>query len=119
VTPAEIIAVKLFGWRHDGYWPSVGKRYKHPNRPDCRVYEDGEGVGSDTWPDFSDWNSIRRMEDALAERGLMEGSPSEPSYTRMLRRIVGPDQSDYCVGLRATAEQRVAAALKVIEEAGL
>jgi hypothetical protein len=119
MTPAEIIATKLLGWERLPVDPPIYTK----GLSEVAV-EDGEEYRRDwdpshTWPDLSDYNCIRRMEDALAEKGLMEGSPSEPSYTRMLRRIVGPDQSDCCVGLRATPEQRVAAALKVIEEAGL
>jgi hypothetical protein len=137
MNPTEIIATKLLGWRHDGYWPSGGKRYKHPNHPDCRVYEDGEGVGSDAWPDLSDWNDIRRMEDTLAEKGIevwckyLNFLMSDFDPTAMSKHLkplrdcgqVSPDAALLLVGaasaLSPTTEQRVAAALKVIEEAGL
>jgi hypothetical protein len=115
MSPTEIIATKLLGWAvlneygdyaKDATCASVnrnGELIEDFSRPSAKPHEIHE------WPDLDDWNDIRRMEDALAEKGLTW------RYFNELNRSC--DESPRC--LRATAEQRVAAALKVIEEAGL
>jgi hypothetical protein len=137
MNPAEIIATKLLGWfRHQN-----GTAYTHG--PSGRIFFPDDAMEyPEEWPDLSDWNDIRRIEDALAEKGLY------CSYLAQIAHIDPPEDlcamiapllsdealdgvTDYESRLeqafvaaaalvkRATAEQCVAAALKVIEEAGL
>ena len=87
MTPEEIVATKLLGAEVDEH--GFSRLYFNPD----------------------DWNDIRRMEDALAEKGLF-------SQYYMELACATPAGGTYW-DTRATAEQRVQAALKVIEEAGL
>lgn len=121
MTSTELIATKLFGW----------ERVK-PTREDPKVYEhstgstayvggdlDGAGcgpIGGEDWPDLTDWNWIRRMEDVLAERQMLM------AYMMALTEAYdtefsgdGPLPGTLAMFLRATAAQRVAAAVKVLE----
>jgi hypothetical protein len=121
MNPAEIIATKLFHWfRHQN-----GTAYTHG--PSGRIFFPDDAMEyPEDWPDLTDWNDIRRMEDALAERGLLaaykcqlswiwdkESGLQPPGFTWKAAGLIED------VMLRATPEQRVAAALKVIKEAGL
>jgi len=132
MNPAEIIATKLFGWQlggspgcyvkeassvclnNDG---SVGEWFAPPSARKDQLHD---------WPNLADWNDIRRMEDALTEKGLLA------KYHHSLWENCAPEDWQWveyanpyapCLNkympLRATAEQRVAAALKVIEGDGL
>jgi hypothetical protein len=104
MTPTETLAVKLFVAEVDEH----GFSQLHFN------------------PD--DWNDIRRMEDALAERNL------HSKYTDALYRIVKGHSVEerlkhgacfldlhvgLSVGISATTAQRVAACLRVLQDAGL
>jgi hypothetical protein len=118
ITPEEAIAMKLLGWTpiKDMTPYDKGLRgYSHAEHGNAFL----TGTGCPMWrcggyhsefPDFTDdrlkWYWIRRMEDALAERGLLW------QYFNALNRLCG--ESPRC--LRATAEQRVEAALKALEE---
>jgi hypothetical protein len=104
MTPAEIIATKLLGWfRHQN-----GTAYTHGSSG--RIFFPDDAMEyPEEWPDLSDWNDIRRIEDALAERRLLV-----PYFFELQT-----DECEWPEALRANAEQRVAAALKMIEEAGL
>ena len=66
----EIIATKLMGWRADKR--SRGCKWTRWTLEDpldvAIVYDDGYTSGSDYWPNLSNWNDIRRMEDAIAEK---------------------------------------------------
>jgi hypothetical protein len=118
MNPAEIIATKLLGWRlHKG--DENYEDYSHfmifsDGKPWCSVCD---------MPDLSDYNCIRRMEDALAEKGLLgkyilalldQLFPVEYAYEWPKQ---GMDPGTYGVWhtTRATTEQRVAATLKVLE----
>jgi len=109
MTPAEIIATKLLGWfRHQ-----KGTAYTHGSSG--RIFFPDDAMEyPEEWPHLSDWNDIRRMEDALAEKGLMV------QYANALWKLC-PSEGDweYNYQLLAIPDQRVAAALKVIKEAGL
>lgn len=127
LTDAELIA-KLLGWVP--YNPSAN--YSH-----CRCYRKGrqwEGIriadGSqycknDNWPDLANWNDIRRMEEAIVEQKLFAeylfALTSQP-YTKEQeeeRRSLSSVEESWWFFCRATQAQRVAAAVKVIQEAGL
>ena len=131
MTYTEIIAVKLFGWESmNCEWPDE-IWYCHPSGAEHRLgtpYNEYIVVdGEEEWPDFEDerlkWYWIRRMEDSLAERGLNRhymvalwhlyaGHRNDP--------FPDLDNPECCLecGLRATAEQRVEAAVKVLEGQG-
>jgi hypothetical protein len=116
MTPTEIIATKLFDFdalpcltdAHENWYvhrPTSNVASVDPNTGHLNV----SWCGCEEWPDLADWNDIRRMEDALAEKGL------RISYYCALH----DEDCDWPEALTATAEQRVASALKAIEEAGL
>ena len=127
MTPAEIIAVKLFGWRpltEDKWLAFIGRDRDRPAI--VRYFGDGKSYCGDVdLINLSDWNSIRRMEDTLAERGLYctymnilaegKGVTKESSQNG----IYNSYKLDAFNAKRATAKECVAAALKVLEEAGL
>ncbi len=141
MTDTEKIAVGLFGWgdgrKVEPEWdgPNAKKVYEK-NGQEVFAYTDGTCSGefrpSSEWPDFTDdrlkWYWIRRVEDALAEKRLLT------AYVTQLDALAaGTDEwraqketgavSDSALQwreyhiLRATVEQRLAAALRVIEEA--
>jgi len=124
MNPAEIIATKLLGWERLPVDPPIYAK----GRSEVTVV-DGEEYRRDwdlshIWPDLSDYNCIRRMEDALAERGLLRRYHSALWGNCVLedwQRLEYASPSFFSlqsyIFLRATTEQRVAAALKVLEEA--
>jgi hypothetical protein len=108
MTPAEIIAVRLLGWEPISV-EDIGYPHSKAYRSiDDRFYRN-ENI-DEIFPAFDDevdkWYFIRRMEDALAERGLIW------QYFNALNALCS--ESPRC--LRATAEQRVQAAMRVLEE---
>jgi hypothetical protein len=111
LTPAEIVAVKLLGW--EPYHSEDGRAYKLDGYAVIYVGNDPEPYVGRTpkgnWPDFTDdrlaWYWIRRVEDALDEKGLIA------------RYLVHLCHHKFV--LRATVPQRLEAAIRVIEEAGL
>jgi hypothetical protein len=121
MNPAEIIATKLFHWfRHQN-----GTAYTHGSSG--RIFFPDDAMEyPEEWPVLTNWNDIRRMEDALAEKGLLakyhhslwENCALEDWQWVEYTNPYFPCLNKY-MPLRATAEQRVAAALKVIKEAGL
>jgi hypothetical protein len=89
-------------------------------------FRDGKmRVGPSDWPDLDDWNWIRRMEDALAEKGLLPRYIMEllsQPYTEaqdLERRSLGFVNEVFWFFTRATPAQRVAACLRVLQDAGL
>ncbi len=117
MTPTEQIAVFL-GWT----------RIEYDNRAHLWRSPDGKSFGlppkvatlESIWPNFTDdrlkWYWIRRVEDALAEQGLLE------NYQWKLvgvadNELVGETvlRADL-VMLRSTVEQRLQAALLALEE---
>lgn len=116
LTPAEVVATKLFGWeRLLDQCPTTWHSARH--------FSDGKPYVSLTrgFPDFTTdvckWYWIRQLEDALTERGLGK------AYAKALvaRFDFIDDTFDAVVVpcLRATVEQRLAAAVRVLEEAGV
>jgi len=111
MTPAEIVAVKLFGYK-----PIVELRkgdWTHGH-----LFSDGRAYGShEAMPDFRNdqiqWHSIRRVEDAIWEKGLSF------EYRNVLWKTKIDREWDYEYQMRATVPQRLEAAIRVIEEAGL
>jgi hypothetical protein len=132
MTPAEIIATKLLDFdalqhlndAHENCYlhrPSSNVASVNPKTGHLTV----SWEGCEEWPDLADWNDIRRMEDALAKKGL--GAQYACALVASLRDAVLACLGDQDIEasafhlvsvpcLRATAEQRVAAALKVISE---
>ena len=129
MTYTEIIAVKLFGW--ESIEPKPEKILGPPSRwyelgnYSTAVDDNGRAVGwtAGNWPDFADgslrWYWIRRMEDALAERKMLM------AYMMALTEAYdadfsgeGPLPGTLAMFLRATAEQPVEAAVKVLEGQG-
>jgi hypothetical protein len=141
MTPTETIAVKLFGWLEsrpadpDEDGKNVRKIYFNAKGEEAYLLVDGtysdDGINDalDEWPDLTDWNWIRRMEDALAEKGLFV------QYAGALSDIVPAEECKpkglfespadliifvgLALGMYATPAQRVSACLRVIEDAGL
>ena len=133
MTYTEIIAVKLFGWeaceappiethRNVRWYQKMGSR-EHLEYVGYRS-DDADICGTInrtvSWPNFADerlkWYWIRRMEDVLAERGL--GKTYAQHLVSSLGGLPHDDAFDQVAVpcLRATAEQRVAACVKVLEE---
>jgi hypothetical protein len=127
VTPTEILAVRLFGWvpceapsgeAHRGYrwyeqFINTGV-YNIVGLDDMHIW-----WGRAHWPDFTDWNWIRRMDEELEKRDLME------RYLDTLLAMLDPnydykayqDVAQHCSNvLLCTTDQRIAAALKVLGE---
>jgi len=117
LNPTEIIATKLLGWERSKTYPKEqGIRFTH-HRFIPAIFDsefDFPIQQNWGWPNLADWNDIRRMEDALAEKGLLV------QYANALWKLC-PSEGDweYNYQLLAIPDQRVAAALKVIKEAGL
>lgn len=105
------IAVKLFGWKFKstGYNFS-GSRWISPAGHEANISLTGESIfdPSGQWPDLTDWNWIRKMEDAIDEKDLLMMYICNLQEETKMRRDV--------TCLRATPAQRVAACLKVLEE---
>ena len=120
MTPTEIIAVKLFGWKRVEPERDDPKVYEHPTGSTAYVGGelDGTGygpIGGADWLDLADLNDIRRMEDELAERGLGKAYAKRLVAAFDLLPYEGAFGQVAVPCLRATAEQRVAAAVKVLE----
>ena len=125
MTPEEIIATKLLGWVDEGVMSNGEHWFFHPQHGRARLSAKNGTVNlgqQSTWPDLSNWNDIRRMEEALAEKGL-----SAKYYSTLTSHVTFnalESFADNAIKLlsalsRSTPEQRVQAALKVIESAGL
>lgn len=130
MTNTELIATKLFGWTPCEPPDDCNSRLSWYSRPgfsrddvDLAGVSNGVRLGGtvdpdEGWPDFDDyifkWYHVRRMEDALAEKRLL------PEYKWALVSLVQslaesqllPEPT---IMLRATAEQRVAAAVRVLD----
>lgn len=118
MTSNEIIAMRLFGWVKDNrpLPPNVERGYVLPGTVHrCSVTCNQSVASFSYWPDLTDWNWIRRMEDALAERGL--GKAYAQTLCGAYPELLTPDEFDAIAApcLRCTASQRVAAAVKVLE----
>ena len=127
MTPEEIVATKLLGWER-GVEDDGQVVYLHKESGSVHYFGgelDGCGMGQINgadFPDLSNWNDIRRMEDALAKKGLSAKYYS--TITASVEFNALESFADNAAKLlsalsQATPEQRVQAALRVIEAAGL
>ena len=125
MTYTEIIACKLFGWKAAGTKEFVGPHGARVAVEHDRAF-DVKPCSTYTWPDLADWNWIRRMEDALAAKGLWgayilalleQPFPVDYSY-EWPRQGMDPQTYGVWHTTRATADQRVAACVKVLEGQG-
>lgn len=126
MTHTKIIAVKLLGWvsDHRPLPSNTDRAYALPNTVQrCSVTRNVCVASSAHWPDFTHprdcWYWVRKMEDALAEKGLLY------AYSDTLMREYdaahkgdGPLPGEAVMYLVATVEQRLAAAVKVLEQEG-
>ena len=119
MTPAEIVAVKLLGWKPIATPDccDASQRWYQQERHQIGVLSDGRcTVKTTVWPDFTDerlaWYWIRRVEDALRalDKDLFD------DYMLYVTRKCDYDRRDAWL---ATVPQRLEAAIRVIEEAGL
>jgi hypothetical protein len=111
MTPAEKIAIGLLGWKLIGK-SKTHHIYSGPNgEPESLHTETGVAIFEQNWPDLTDWNTIRRIEDELFERGWFE------DYIENLRALCPPGHNSRYIQ-RATAEQCVDAAIRTIEAHG-
>jgi hypothetical protein len=125
LTPAEVLATKLFGWKCDDSKNNLPERDREYSRISdagytqwaCIKIERGEEIfGERSWPDFTDerlaWYWIRRVEDALRalDKDLFD------DYMICVTRKCDYDRRDAWL---ATVAQRLEAATRVIKEAGL
>ena len=110
MTNEEKIAVGLFGWVEQAC-DKVGCKCYTNSATSAKLWlKSGEavvGVGLYSWPALSDWNWIRKVEEALAERGLFE------EYDWDLFDVCTENIELY--EYTATAEQRVEAAIRTLE----
>jgi hypothetical protein len=115
MSPTEIIATKLLGWIVLNEYGDYEK-----DATCATVNRNGELVEDwfpasakpheiHDWPDLTDWNDIHLIQAAIYHKGLID------HYALVLHGMGVPHPKFFF----ATPEQRVAAALKVIEEAGL
>lgn len=135
-TDTEIIA-KLLGWEkaerkgHYRKWPHYAIAHDIPGLRSSVFRSDGNRI-EESFPDLTNWNDIRRMEDALAEKGL------RPVYALALSQIPEIREAELsdcekiadadinedthlvtvsvCVGLIPNQAQRVTACVKVLRE---
>ena len=131
LTDTAFIAERLFGWNPINCpkgFNSALKWYESAEEM-YRVGVDAEGKAQskpNNWPNFSHeinkhyW--VRRMEDALAGKGLMERYIHQLLMVHRSDRKTAPPamsliMTDWMHLLEATAAQRVAAAVKVLREA--
>ena len=134
MTPEEIIATKLLGWVACEPYPGLESRpYRWylrcacPPELSCYIGFESDHVAfsrhdGSPWPRLHDWNDIRRMEDALAEKGILSGYIDTLLYVNYCDRKTTPERLtlirvDWMHLIQATPEQRVQSALRVIEEA--
>ena len=115
MTPTEIIATKLFGWERCERDTQDSRRYEHPKGGVAFVSGELDGggfgpAGGEDWPDLTDWLWIQRMEDALLQQELLD------EYVNALRALAS-NKYPWCENYQmlSTAEQRVAACVKVLE----
>lgn len=133
LTDTELIAERLFGWELSEAPPVWGNKilrwYTKGSDASTRLWigVDDRGVVNggeinfrDVWFDPDNWNDIRRMEDALAGKGLTEKYilVLDSWYTVAKSDVLPSGLIDWqtLAMLRATAPQRVAACVKVLRE---
>ena len=107
MTNEEKIAVALFGWVEQACDEMDCKCYTNSATSSKLWLKSGEavvGVGLYAWPGLSDWNWIRKIEEALEARGLLD------QYDQKLATICHAPNYEYT----ATAEQRVQVTIWII-----
>lgn len=123
MTDTERIATALLGWiprdtpmgetQHGKFYRLPGS---HSQEWAC-VFPDGSWKGFD-WPAFTTLDGCRQFEDALAEGvGHFTGSGALQRYIHFLQD--GTAEHSHVAALRATTDKRIAACLKVLDEARL
>jgi len=119
VTQTERIAVALLGWAPVETPYVLTRGYKQRDGKVSNVCQaNGYGHGDGDWPDFDTLDGCRLFEDALMSRALLHRYVLEILDDQQLvvpRKIIRAAR----VCLRATCEQRVAACIRVLDEAGL
>ena len=116
LTDAEMIATRLLGWVLHKAGTDFRRGAAHAHRfnaegdPDDNIFYRNADPCAD-WPDLTDWRGIRRMEEEIAKRYLLD------EYDDHLNLIAGNQTHQYAY--TATAEQRVQAALRLIESENL
>ncbi len=130
MSPTEQIAVKLFGWKADKRSRGcTWTRFTCESPMDVAIiYDIGVNNGPDHWPDFTDdrlkWYWIRQVEDALIN---IKNGHYQTYYLHCLADIWDEESGTQpptftwrhllsTVALRSTAEQRLAAALRVLND---
>ena len=113
MTSTELIACTLFGWKAADSKEFVGPHGARVAVEHDRAF-DIKPCSTYAWPDLADWNWIRRMEDSLSERGLWSQYCHELCNGRWVLITDAVTDVGELVG-RATADQRVEAAVKVLE----
>jgi len=125
MTQTERIAVALLGWAPVETPYVLTRGYKQRGGKVSNVCQ-ANGHGDGDWPDFATLDGCRLFEDALMSRALLNRYVVEilrPEVTvfqsvrvdDVPRKIIRAAR----VCLRATCEQRVAACIRVLDEAGL
>ena len=117
MTGIEKIAIELFGFKYlrKGF-NFTGSKYLSPSGQEVNVDHDGRSIfdPSGQLPDIADENTLRAMETKIANGiGNFTGHGAINRYRLHLQ---DEGYGDY-YWLEATQAQRVAAALKVLEEA--
>ena len=125
MTDTERIAVELLGWiaRPEVKCTEPGQvAYSHqrPGREEClHHYHPSWGLNCICryWPDLTNWNDIRRMEDALMTKNKI-GRYAEILDCLAVDRPEGfpPLTWREALLLRASPAQRVAACIAVLDE---
>jgi len=110
LTDAEILATKLLGWESIPPEFDEARAYYHNKFGPAYVFPDGSWTGASEWPNLADWNTIRRIEDAIWGKGRAYSD-------RYIAYLTWSCEYDRRLTLRGTQEQRVAAALRVSEAA--
>lgn len=130
MTDTELIATKLLGW------VAEGRGYYHREyHRSFMVYLDGDGRAridpTGDWPDFTTLDGCREFELALCDRGLLVqyfelldavSMAGDEIRAKGLWKHESPIPSHIYrlyVCFNASPDQRVAACVRVIQEAGL
>jgi len=129
MTQTERIAVALLGWAPVETPYVLTRGYKQRGGKVSNVCQ-ANGHGDGDWPDFATLDGCRLFEDALMSRALLHRYLLEilrPEAARFKSLGAENDQQSVpqkimmaaLVCLVATCEQRVAACIRVLDEAGL
>jgi hypothetical protein len=119
MSDTELIATRLLGFRIATEQERLTMGRPWPEGITTATYRDsGMWIGKGKFPDLANWNDIRRMEDAIREKGHAD------HYVVTLHKLVWLDNYEFVqyeqpdwVSIRfATQEQCVAACVRVLRE---